>query len=182
MKKQALVVAMCIAAFTSSHASQQSAYVGQESRDIKALSQQEIDGILAGKGMGFAKAAELNGYPGPAHVLELADKLELSPEQRAQTRTIFERMESSAKSLGAQLIEAERSLELLFRSRTIEPASLRAAVERIAGLQAQVRVAHLQAHLQQTNVLTAAQAATYSKLRGYGTPGSGQTGHAHKHQ
>ena len=182
MKKQALVFAICIAAFTSTHANQQSAYVGQESRDIKALSQQEIDCILAGKGMGFAKAAEMNGYPGPAHVLELADKLELVPEQRAHTQAIFERMESSAKALGAQLIEAERSLELLFRSRTIEPASLRAAVERVAGLQAQVRVAHLQAHLEQTAVLTAAQASIYSKLRGYGAPSAGHTGHAHKHQ
>jgi len=182
MKKQALVVVMCIAAFGSAHANQQSAYVGQESRDIKALSPQEIDSILAGKGMGFAKAAELNGYPGPAHVLELADKLELAPEQRARTQAIFERMESSAKSLGAQLIEAERNLELLFRSRTIEPASLRTAVERVASLQAQVRVAHLQAHLEQTAVLTAAQASTYSRLRGYGAPSSSHKGHGHKHQ
>ncbi len=181
MKKQALVIAICIAVFTSTHANQQSAYVGQASRDIKALSQQEIDSILAGKGMGFAKAAELNGYPGPAHVLELADKLELAPEQRARTQAIFERMESSAKALGAQLIEAERSLELLFRSSTIEPASLRAAVERVAGLQAQVRVAHLQAHLEQTVVLTAAQASIYSQLRGYGAPSAGHTGHPHKH-
>ncbi|MGH7485986.1 MAG: hypothetical protein ACREMY_10365, partial [bacterium] len=45
-------------------------YAGQQSREIKALSQEEAAGLLAGKGMGFAKAAELNGFAGPAHVLE----------------------------------------------------------------------------------------------------------------
>ena len=43
----------------------QSPYAGQESREIKSLSPAEVDGYLAGAGMGFAKAAELNGYPGP---------------------------------------------------------------------------------------------------------------------
>lgn len=152
------------------------------SADIKALSSQEIESLLAGKGMGFAKAAELNGYPGPAHVLELADKLELEPEQHARTRIIFQRMEGTARELGAQLVEAERNLDLLFRSRQIDPASLRAAVERVAGLQARLRLAHLQAHLEQTAVLTPQQSAAYSKLRGYEAQASGHTGHGHKNQ
>ena len=37
-----------------------------------------------------ALAAELNGYPGPSHVLELADKLELSTEQRASMQRLFD--------------------------------------------------------------------------------------------
>jgi hypothetical protein len=45
----------------------QSPYVGQEYREIKALSTQEISDYISGRGMGLAKAAELNGYPGPAH-------------------------------------------------------------------------------------------------------------------
>jgi Spy/CpxP family protein refolding chaperone len=163
-------------------AAQPSPYAGQEVRDIKALSAQEIDGLLAGKGMGFAKAAELNGYPGPAHVLELADELALAPEQRARTQDIFQRMEVSAQTLGVQLVEAERDIELLFRSRRAEPASLRTAVERVAGLQAQVRLAHLQAHLEQAAVLTPQQSAAYSRLRGYGARDSGHTEHGHKHQ
>lgn len=161
----ALVFILSIA--LSAHAVQQSPYSGQEIRDIKALSQQEIEGFLAGKGMGFAESAELNGYPGPAHVLELADQLNLTPEQHARTSEIFQRMESSAKSLGVQLIEAERNLELLFRSREIDSASLRTAVERIANLQAQVRVVHLKAHLEQTDVLTDQQSVSYSKFPYY---------------
>ena len=35
-------------------------------------------------GMGLALAAELNGYPGPAHVIELAKSLGLSEPQRAK--------------------------------------------------------------------------------------------------
>jgi len=57
-------------------------YAGQHERSVKALSDDEIKQYLAGAGMGYAKAAELNGYPGPMHVLELADKLALSAEQR----------------------------------------------------------------------------------------------------
>jgi hypothetical protein len=182
MKKPALIIAICIAAFTSAHANQLFAYAGQESHDIKALSQQAIDSILAGKGMGFAKAAALNGYPGPAHVIELADKLEFAPEQLTRTQDFFGRVGFSAKALGAKLIEAARSLELVFRSFTIKPESLRAVVELVAGMQAQVRVAHLQAHLEQTAVLTAAQSSIYSKLRGYGAPSAGHTGHAYMHQ
>jgi hypothetical protein len=69
----------------SATAYSQSPYVGQESREIKALSPQEISDYLSGKGMGLAKAAELNGYPGPAHVIELAAELELTPEQKTKT-------------------------------------------------------------------------------------------------
>jgi hypothetical protein len=47
-------------------------HAGQQTRTIKALSDDEIAALCNGKGMGMAKAAELNGYPGPIHVLALA--------------------------------------------------------------------------------------------------------------
>jgi hypothetical protein len=53
----------------------QSPYSGMQTRSIKALSEQQVADLTAGRGMGLALAAELNGYPGPFHVLELADKL-----------------------------------------------------------------------------------------------------------
>ena len=49
-----------------------SPYAGQQARQVKALSKAEIEGLLAGRGLGYAKAAELNHYPGPRHVLDLA--------------------------------------------------------------------------------------------------------------
>lgn len=67
--------------------------------------------------MGLAKAAELNGYPGPAHVLELATDLLLSAEQRERTQAVWQAMDARAKSLGQQVVDAERELEGLFASR-----------------------------------------------------------------
>jgi Spy/CpxP family protein refolding chaperone len=157
-------------------------YAGQEGRDIKALSPEEVADHLAGRGMGLAKAAELNGYPGPAHVLELAGPLGLSPEQRARTQALFERMQARAIALGRELVEAERALDRLFASRTVTVAALGPALARIGELQARLRQAHLEAHLEQTALLTAEQVAAYGRLRGYaGQPsGGGHGGPGHR--
>jgi len=53
-----------------------------ERRTVKVLSEQQITDLKTGRGMGLALAAEFNDYPGPSHVLELADALQLSDEQR----------------------------------------------------------------------------------------------------
>src|SRR5512134_704976 len=101
----------------SATARSQSPYVGQEFREIKALSPQEISDYLSGKRLGLAKAAELNGYPGPAHVLELAAQLNVTDDQRAKTEALFKRMQARAIHLGKELIEEERALDKLFASR-----------------------------------------------------------------
>ena len=161
-----LAVASSLIACTS-QPKEQSLYVGQEARDIKALAPSEIAGLLGGKGLGFAKSAELNGYPGPSHVLELGERLGLSQQQLAETNAIFGRMEASAKTHGAELVQAEREHEELFRSRQVTPKLLSEAVQRIASYQAKVRNAHLVAHVEQTNLLTPSQVAQYNSLRGY---------------
>ena len=155
-----------------------SPYVGETSRSIKALSDQEVADYLAGKGMGLAKTAELNGYPGPAHVLELAAQLELSPAQRATTEAIFERMQTRAIGTGKRLIDEERRLDALFASKAISPTLLHQALDTIASLQGEVRDIHLQAHLEQVEVLSAAQAMRYWHLRGYA---DGKANHQHVH-
>ena len=144
-----------------------SPYAGEQSRTIKSLSQQEVADYLSGKGMGFAKAAELNGYPGPAHVLELAEKLKLSPVQKARTEAIFGRMQARVRELGAKLVEAERNLDQSFASKTISSDSLATSVDSIGKLQSEIRAAHLQAHLEQSEILTTAQTAKYWQARGY---------------
>jgi Spy/CpxP family protein refolding chaperone len=142
-------------------------YAGMESRDIKALSASDLEGLRAGRGMSLALAAELNGYPGPLHVLELADKLELSPSQRAATQALFERMKAAATAAGEAFISAERDLDRLFARKTATPQQLTEALLRVAQAQAQVRGAHLQAHLEQVRILTPEQVARYNRLRGY---------------
>src|SRR5437762_635574 len=96
-----------------------SPYAGQQSREIKALSSAEQSDLLAGKGMGLAKAAELNGYPGPAHVLELATDLALTDAQRERTQALWQAMATRAKALGQQVLDAERELDALFASRQV---------------------------------------------------------------
>lgn len=159
-----------------------SAYVGQEKREIKALSADEVTDLLSGKGMGLAKAAELNGYAGPAHVLALGAPLALTPAQKAQTEALFAAMERKAIPLGQALVEAERKLDQLFASQAITPDLLARSLDAIGTLQAQVRGVHLEAHLAQVKILTAEQSARYAQLRGYGSQGAPQahTGqHAH---
>ncbi len=171
-------VAICVLVAFSGHGTANSPYAGQEVREIKALSESDIADLLAGKGMGYARAGELNGYPGPAHVLELATQLKLSQEQLHLTRAIHSRMDADAKAAGASLVAAERELDSLFRTRNATPELLRAALHKVAGAEARVREVHLVAHIEQTNILTQEQIARYGELRGYsGTPAS--DGHAH---
>src|SRR5204863_9277095 len=92
-------------------ANAQTPYAGMQSRSIKALSDQQIADLAAGRGMGLALAAELNGYPGPVHVLELADQLDLSRDQRASVQSLFDAMKAEAIPLGARLIEQEKELD-----------------------------------------------------------------------
>jgi Spy/CpxP family protein refolding chaperone len=158
----AIVPVVCFAA---------SPYAGEQSRSIKSLSKEDVADYIDGKGMGFAKAAELNGYPGPAHVLELAEKLALTPAQRIRTEEIFGRMQTRARELGTRLVEEERRLDELFASKAVSRQSLATLVSAIAAIRSDLRATHLQAHLEQTEILSAAQTAKYSQLRGYADAG-----------
>ena len=148
-------------------AAQAGPYSGQEQRDIKAMSAEETQQYLQGRGMGLAKAAELNHYPGPAHVLELAEGLQLTQDQRVQTQRIHGAMERDAKAAGRMLIDKERELDALFSSGRADAWNVRVLLQEIARLQGEVRLAHLLAHIQQKAILTARQVAAYDELRGY---------------
>lgn len=158
---------------------QPSPYVGQQSREIKALSSADIQGYLSGDGMGFAKAAELHHYPGPKHVLELADQLHLTDHQRTQTLDLYESMRRDAIRLGKQLVAEERRLDHLFATQTITEELLQEVTRAIADYQGQLRQVHLRAHLAQRRLLTAQQLQQYDILRGY-TSGT-QDHHPHRH-
>lgn len=155
-----------------------SPYAGQQNREIKALSIQELEDYLSGSGMGFAKAAELNHFPGPRHVLELSSELNLSQEQAKETESIFGAMKKEATALGAQLIEIERELDRRFASASIDAPTLRELVSKIGVLEARIREVHLTAHLKQRKLLTEHQIIQYVELRGY-TAGRGKHRHAH---
>ena len=149
------------------HAAGASPYAGFEKRPIKALSEQQIADLRAGRGMGLALAAELNGYPGPLHVIELADSLRLTPEQRARMEALHTSMTRETAVLGERLIQQEADLDRLFASRTVTHASLSAATSTIGATQAALREAHLRFHLATVEVLTPEQVARYNEARGY---------------
>jgi Spy/CpxP family protein refolding chaperone len=148
-------------------------YSGMEERAVKALSEQQIADLRAGRGMGLALPAELNGYPGPAHVLENADALRLTAEQRQRTVALFEAMKAEAVPIGQRLIEQETILDRLFADRQITPTSLQSTTAEIGATQALLRETHLKYHLSMMSVLTPAQIERYLDLRGYGSHGAG---------
>lgn len=59
-----------------------SPYAGQQVRDIKTLSRDDIEELSRGGGWGLANAAELNGMPGPTHALDVARDLSLCHPSR----------------------------------------------------------------------------------------------------
>ena len=93
---------------------------------------------LEGAGMGYARAAELNHFPGPMHVLELADQLKLTAEQRAATQALMDAHKAQARALGAEVVAAERELEHLFRSGKLDEAVLARACALCASISAWV--------------------------------------------
>jgi len=148
-------------------ASNSTPYAGQELRSVKALSVTEIEGLLAGKGMGMAKAAELNHYPGPIHVLEVKKDLGLSQEQQQQTEQLFNAMKKEAVRVGQLIIDEEQRLDQLFSSTTITDEQLKSGLVKLAKLRGELRYIHLRTHLKQKAVLSKEQIQHYDRLRGY---------------
>ena len=181
MRVRPVAAAFLSLAFFSVPASHsaESPYKGQERRPIKALSEQEVEDLLAGNGMGFAKAAELNRYPGPLHVLESASRLDLTEAQQAGAQQLREDMKREAVPLGRQIIERERELDVRFASREINEAALAASLAEIGRLTAALRLVHLRAHLRMREILTPHQIALYDRIRGYESSGGhgGPGGH-----
>ncbi|MBR1124646.1 periplasmic heavy metal sensor [Bradyrhizobium lablabi] len=163
MKIWPLLVSLTLV--TSANA--QTPYAGMQGRSIKALSEQQVADLTAGRGMGLALAAELNGYPGPMHVLELADKLDLSAEQRASVQRLFDSMKAEAMPLGSRLIEQEAELDRAFASKTVTPESLKASTAAVAATQGELRETHLKYHLSTSAILSPSQMVKYAELRGY---------------
>ena len=174
-----LFTAVLILAAGTSFAQSPQPYAGMQTRPPKALSSEELADLRKGRGMGLALAGELNGYPGPRHVLELAKELNLTDAQRARTQQLFDSMKAEAVPLGQQLIAAETELDRQFSGRTITGANLAAATATIGATQGELRAAHLKYHLVMMDVLTPEQIRRYGELRGYGdaVPAGHSPGH-----
>jgi Spy/CpxP family protein refolding chaperone len=147
--------------------SHKSNYMGEINRLIKSLSAKDIEDLTLGNGMGLAKAAELNGYPGPKHVLEMQEQLFLEKEQLTSINQIFEEMKSQAKSQGQILISLEKELNDYFSNTTITNDNLEKISKKIAEAKSNLRYIHLSAHIKTTEILSKNQIKKYNQLRGY---------------
>jgi Spy/CpxP family protein refolding chaperone len=133
---------------------------------ITSLSPDEVKGYLAGEGLGMAKAGELNHYPGPKHVLAMAEHLELSADQKAAIEKVEASMTAAAVPLGRQIVDNEAALDRAFAQGTIDQATLTTLTERIGDLQGRLRAVHLSAHLATRKLLTNDQITMYDRMRG----------------
>ena len=164
-------------ALTVGAAAAQTPYAGMQIRPIKALSEQQVADLKAGRGMGLALVAELNGYPGPSHLLELADQLGLSDAQRNTVRNLFEAMKAETIPIGERLIDQETARDKLFAEHKVTPETLAAATAEIGDTQAKLRDAHLKYHLSTVAMLQPSQIQRYAELRGYA---EGDQKHQHR--
>ena len=155
-------------------------YAGEERRELKSLSAEEVEALLSGRGMGLAKAAELNHYPGPLHVIELAAELQLTTEQRAATQASFDKMREAAVRLGREIVRRERMLDAMFAKGDIDEGVLHTETSEIAQLQGTLRATHLAAHLEVRRLLSPQQIKKYDELRGYAA-GQKTTNAPHDH-
>jgi hypothetical protein len=156
-------------------------YSGMQSRPIKALSDQQVADLRAGRGMGLALAAELNGYPGPSHLVELSDQLGLTSEQLSRLKGMFDAMKAETIPIGENLVAQEERLDRLFAENVISEQQLKEATENIGETQARLRNAHLRYHLQARAILQRSQILRYAKLRGYSAEHQGPS-HHHRNQ
>jgi len=157
-----------------------SPYRGQINTEIRGLSDQEVSDLREGRGMGRARAAELNGYPGPRHVLDAAraGQLTLTPEQTRAAERLFDGMAREAQRLGDKILREEQGLEGEFRAGRISEADLNGRTLRIAALEGKLRAVHLRAHIAMRAVLSPSEIQQYNAIRGYEVP-TDQQQHQH---
>ena len=163
----ALLGGSAVAQHHKQHPPGQTPYAGLQQRAIKALSEEQIADLKAGRGMGLALAAELNGYPGPMHVLELREQLQLTADQRRRFQQLFDGMKAEAIAVGETLIASEQALDRRFSDKQMTPDELTRLTAHIGAAQGKLRAVHLKYHLLTADLLTSAQRQRYAELRGY---------------
>lgn len=130
--------------------------------------EQERQAIARGEGFGMALPADRNGFPGPTHILELRQELELSQTQERQVQQLFDRMHEQAVAAGQKLLEKEAELERAFASGSPDAQGVKRLLQESVALRADLRWVHLSAHREAYSLLSAEQRARYHALR-YGS-------------
>jgi Spy/CpxP family protein refolding chaperone len=155
-----------IRAAAAQHGGHASQAPGAEPHRRMQATLDEIDRVVAqGLGAGMAFAADQNGYPGPLHVLELKDRLRLTPEQEARVTALQTAMFTESRPKSARLLEAEARLRGLFAEGAADEGRVRTAVAEVERARSEVRLVHLLTHLRTRAVLTDDQRRFYHEAR-----------------
>jgi hypothetical protein len=127
--------------------------------------QERAEGLRQGLGMGLALPAENNGYPGPKHVLDLAEQLRLTPDQRERTQALLAQMRADAIPAAERLLADEAALDRLFIDRVASAETIQAALGTMAASANALQFVHLRYHLLMTGLLSPEQVRSYAQLR-----------------
>ena len=174
-----LALASATSAVAQGHPS--SGYAAMQGREIKSLSPEQMDDLREGRGMGASLPAELNGIPGPMHVLQLKEQLKISAQQQEALERITAEMKATAQQLGREVIAAEADLDHAFKTGAASEQRIRDSTRRIGELGANLRAVHLVAHLKTRQLLSADQVVAYNDARGYGAASAMQPTHNPTH-
>lgn len=163
----ALAICMPLSTLAQHSHGTQTPYAGMQNRAIKSLSDSDLKELRRGGGWGLALAAELNGMPGPAHLLELRDQIPLTQDQVAKTQALFDGMRDAAIPTGERLIAAETALETAFAKGAVDEAALRRLLVEAESARTELRFIHLSQHFKTVQYLKPEQIERYNILRGY---------------
>ena len=166
------LIGTCLIAIVSmpikaQHVHESSSYAHSRGAEVVSLTDEEVRALRHGEGMGLARAAELNHFPGPRHLLDLASDLDLSDVQVRRIQTIHDRMKSQAVAKGEDIIIAEKHLADLFASGNPSARKMTQVTEHLGNMRGQLQAIHLLAHIEAARELSADQIREYDRLRGY---------------
>ncbi len=161
------LVAVSSTSALAQHTHEASPYAHTQSSEFSTLTPQEVRELRNGEGMGLARAAELNRFPGPKHLLEMKSALGLSQAQVARIEAIRKNMKTRAVAKGEEILQAEQHLAHLFASGRPSVAALNRITGHLGIMRGQLQAIHLVAHIESARELTTEQILSYDRLRGY---------------
>lgn len=123
------------------------------------------DQLLKGGAVEQILVAEKNGFPPPQRILAMKDQLGLTKDQLKKIDEMMKNLSVSTTVKGQEIIEAEEDLNKMFESGNINEKTLRAKLERIGKLRAELRFTHLQVYLKTKQILSANQWQRLKKLQ-----------------
>lgn len=161
------VFAIASTSVLAQHTHTASPYAHAQSTEVSNLTPDEVRELRNGEGMGLARAAELNHFPGPRHLLDLRSELDLNHAQIDRIEAIHKNMRTDAIAKGEDILQAEIHLANLFASGQPTAAEVKRVTGHLGIMRGQLQAIHLLAHIESTRELTSEQIEGYDRLRGY---------------